>query len=114
VLDKFIESEEAKPALTKYFVLTQLTYPDDAGTKGSGKVLERVGGASQGFPFHAFLDSKGELIVNSKRNGQDNIGYPLEPQEIEWFLIMVKKAAPKITEMEVKSLETKLRSYKRK
>jgi hypothetical protein len=114
VLDKFIESDEAQPVLAKYFILAHLTYPDEAGNKGAGKVLEAVGGASQGFPFHAFLDSKGELIVNSKRDGMANIGYPFEPHEIDWFLIMVKKAAPKIPELELKALESKLRSYKRK
>jgi hypothetical protein len=54
------------------------------------------------------------LIVNSRRNGQGNIGYSYEPHEIDWFLVMLKKAAPGITEAEVKTIETKLRSYKKK
>jgi hypothetical protein len=91
-----------------------LTVPDSTGNSGATKALEKVGGAGQGNPFHAFLNSKGELIVNSKRNGQDNIGYPYEPHEIDWFMVMVKKAAPGITEQEAKVIEAKLRSYKKK
>ena len=42
-----------------------------------------------------------------------NIGYPVAPNEIAWFMAMLKKAAPKITEAELNALETKLKSYKR-
>lgn len=113
MLDKFIESDEAKPILNKYFVIAHLTVPDSAGGRGAGKVLERVGGQGQGAPFHAFLNSQGALIVNSKRNGTENIGYPYAPHEIDWFLVMLKKAAPAMTPEEAKGIETKLRSYKR-
>jgi hypothetical protein len=55
---------------------------------------------------------RGSLIVNSKRDGQ-NIGYPAEPQEIDWFVQMMKKAAPKISEGDLKTIEAALRSFKR-
>ncbi|MBI4660241.1 MAG: hypothetical protein HY735_15490 [Verrucomicrobia bacterium] len=114
MLDKFIESEEAKPVLDKHFVVAHLTVPDSAGNAGASKILEQVGGHNQGMPFHAFLNSKGDLIVNSKRNGQSNIGYPYEPHEIDWFMVMAKKAAPGMTSVEANMIETKLRSYKQK
>jgi hypothetical protein len=52
------------------------------------------------------------LIVNSKRNGE-NIGYPGESQEIDWFLQMMKKAAPRISDGDLRTIETALRSFKR-
>lgn len=113
MLDKFIESDEAKPILKKYFVVAHLTVPDSNGNVGAAKVLEKAGGQGQGAPFHAFLNSQGGLIVNSKRNGTANIGYPYEPHEIDWFLVMLKKAVPTMAAAETKAIETKLRSYKK-
>jgi len=52
------------------------------------------------------------LIVNSRRNGE-NIGYPAQPEEIDWFIQMMKKAAPKMSEGDVKTIETALRSFKK-
>jgi hypothetical protein len=53
--------------------------------------------------------SKGPLIVNSKLDGQ-NIGYPGQPNEIDWFVQMMKKAAPKMSQDDVKTIEKVLRS----
>lgn len=61
-----------------------------------------------------FLDSEGALIVNSnrpsrKRKTGENIGYPLAPEEIDWFMIMIKKAAPALTEPDAAVIEAWLR-----
>jgi hypothetical protein len=42
-----------------------------------------------------------------------NIGYPGEPDEIDWFVLMMKKAAPKMAQDDLKTIETALRSFKR-
>ena len=74
-------------------------------------MLQKLGGPG-GLPYSAFLDAQGALIVNSKREGQ-NIGYPAAPQEIDWFVQMMKKAAPRMSEDDLKTIETALRSFKR-
>jgi hypothetical protein len=82
---------------------------------GGDKVLAKVGGKGAGLPFFAFVDPKGELIVNAKRDGQEgqNIGYPMAPGEIDWFLVMLKKSAPKMTADQTRIIEEWLRSQKR-
>jgi hypothetical protein len=82
---------------------------------GGEQVLTKLGGKGSGLPFFAFVDAKGELIVNSKRDGQDgqNIGHPFAPGEIEWFMTMLKKAAPKINENETRTIENWLKSQKK-
>ena len=50
--------------------------------------------------------------MNSKLNGQ-NIGYPSEQKEIDWFIQMMKKAAPKMSLDDLKTIETALRSFKK-
>ena len=87
---------------------------EDANTNPGATAYDQKYGPSRGVPFHAFITPKGEEIVDSNENGNGgNIGYPASPNEIAWFMAMVKKAAPKMTEAEAKVLETKLKSFKR-
>ncbi|MBZ5724999.1 MAG: hypothetical protein LAP87_08385 [Acidobacteriia bacterium] len=117
-LDKFIETPEIKPIVEKYFVFARLTVQEHEGetslnSPGGDEVLAKTGGKDSGLPFFAFLDAKGGTIVNSRRQpGGANIGHPYAPEEIDWFLAMVKKAAPGIARDEAATLERYLRSQK--
>jgi hypothetical protein len=86
-------------------------------TAGADDFLKEIGGPS-GLPFLAFLDRKGALIVNSMRPGEggkpaENIGHPDKPEEVDWFLAMVGKAAPRMTREEAGVLEKWLRNQKK-
>ena len=85
-------------------------------TPGGADLWKRLGG-SDGPPFIAFLDAQGNLIVNSNRPKEDgkteNIGHPMEPEEVDWFLAMVHKAVPQITHEESDTLEHYLRNQKK-
>lgn len=88
-------------------------------TPGGDEVLDRVGGKQSGLPFFAFLDEMGGMIVNSlrpddHRSGGANIGHPFEPEEVDWFMVMVKRAAPGISADEGGTLERWLRNQKQK
>jgi thiol-disulfide isomerase/thioredoxin len=119
-LDEFMERSDIKPVFEKYFVPVRLVMQeseDKAAQENAGvdAWLKRVGGPN-GLPFFAFLDGKGTLIVNSNRpsrSGGMNIGYPSEPEEIDWFVKMMKKAAPKIAPEDLKAIETALRKPKK-
>ena len=90
----------------------------ERNTPGAEEVLARVGGPS-GLPFIAFLDGQGKLIVNSMQpSGADgkpggNIGHPFQPSEIDWFLIMLRKGAPRMTPQESSAIEKWLRAQKK-
>jgi len=79
---------------------------------GGDELLKRVGGP-EGLPFFAFLDSAGAMIVNSMepREGKKpvNIGHPDAPHEVDWFMVMLSKAAPGMTPEERATLEHYLR-----
>jgi len=121
-LDKFIGSPEVEPVIRKYFVTAYITVQEEGDKKsldtpGGDELLARVGGPS-GLPFFAFLDPQGAPIVNSIRPGQGgkpgaNIGHPVEPYEVDWFLTMLPKAVPGITPQEIAPLETWLRAQKK-
>jgi hypothetical protein len=115
-LDAFLERPDIKPVFEKYFIPVKLVVQESDKNKalenaGADALLKQLGGPS-GLPYSAFLDAKGGLIVNSKREGQ-NIGYPGEPNEIDWFMQMMKKAAPNVSQDDLKTIEAALRSFKK-
>lgn len=117
-LDSFLEKPAIKPVFEKYFVPVKLVVQENDKNKalenaGADSLLKKLGGPS-GLPFSAFLDAKGTLIANSKRPSNtnkegENIGFPAEPQEIEWFVTMMKKAAPNMSADDLKIIETELK-----
>ena len=114
-LDAFLERPEIKPVFEKYFVPVKLVVQENAKNKelenpGAEAMLKDFGGPS-GLPYSAFLDAQGTLIVNSKLRGE-NIGYPARPEEIGHFIQMMKQAAPKMSEGDLKTIEAALRSVK--
>jgi hypothetical protein len=116
-LDKFIETPEIQPIVNKYFVPVQEHGEKSAlNNPGGEELLAKVGGKDSGLPFFAFLDGQGGMIVNSMRPdaGQPsaaNIGYPGEPQEIDWFMTMLGRAAPGIASAESSAIEQWLRKH---
>jgi thioredoxin-related protein len=115
-LDAFLDRPDIKPVFERYFIPVKLVVQENEKNKalenpGADALLKDLGGPA-GLPFSAFLDSTGRLIVNSKLEGQ-NIGYPSEPKEIDWFVKMMEKAAPKMSKEDLKTIETALRSFKK-
>jgi len=115
-LDAFLERPEIKPVFEKYFVPVKLVVQENEKNKalenpGAASLFKDYGGPD-GLPYSAFLDAKGALIVNSKLNG-NNIGYPAQPEEIAHFIHMMKQAAPKMADEDLKTIETALRSFKK-
>jgi thiol-disulfide isomerase/thioredoxin len=115
-LDAFLDRPDIKPVFEKYFIPVKLVVQENDRNKalenpGADKLLRQLGGPA-GLPYSAFLDAKGILIVNSKFKGE-NIGYPGEPSDIDWFVQMMKKAAPNMAPDDLKTIETALRSFKK-
>jgi hypothetical protein len=84
---------------------------------GSEDLLVKLGGVHSGgtgVPFIFIIDPQGTIIATSERPvaGQktgENIGYPTEPEEIDWFMKMTKKGAPALSEEEAHTIEDWLR-----
>jgi hypothetical protein len=114
-LDAFLDRQDIKPVFEKYFVPVKLVVQEHDNNKalenaGADKLMTQFGGPS-GLPYSAFLNTEGALIVNSKHDGE-NIGYPAKTEEIDWFVQMMKMAAPKIDENDLKTIESALRGAK--
>jgi thiol-disulfide isomerase/thioredoxin len=115
-LDVFLDRPDIKPLFDKHFVSVKLVVQENEKNKalenpGAMALMQQLGGPA-GLPYYAFLDAHGAMVVNSKRDGA-NIGYPAEPAEIDWFLQMLKKAAPAISDADLKTIETALKTPKK-
>src|SRR6266478_1394032 len=110
-LDAFLDRPDIKPVFEKYFIPVKLVVQENEKNKnlentGADALLKKLGGPD-GLPYSAFLDAHGDMIVNSKREGA-NIGFPAQPSEVDWFLQMMRKAAPSISQQDLKIIETAL------
>lgn len=84
---------------------------------GGDKLMASLKGEGAGLPFFAFVGADGKMLENSKRKVKEddpgqNVGHPVAPEEIAWFMEMLKKGAPKMTNAERTALETWLKAQK--
>jgi thioredoxin-related protein len=119
-MKKFMEDAKIRPILEKYFVMASLSIEEEHGkhpelnSPGGEKLVADFGGHDAGVPFIVILDDKGQLLINSnrpvkgKRNGE-NVGYPALPVEIDWFMQMLRKTVPNLTEPDAHTIENWLR-----
>lgn len=126
VLDK----PEIKAIWDKYFVSQPIIVLENGDKEklenpGGEKLMESVGGKNQGIPFFYFADAKtGRMIVNSLMypegkitcNGvakAANVGCPYEPNEVAFFMQILKKAAPKMSDAERTKIQEAFASLKK-
>jgi thioredoxin-related protein len=119
-LEAFVADRKIRPILGKYFVIADLSVEEEHGkhpelnSPGAEKLLEDFGNKDGGVPFIVFLDQQGQLLINSNRPsmGKDkggNVGYPAAPEEIDWFMQMLRKTLPSLSESDAHTIETWLR-----
>ena len=104
--EKFLQDPEMKAITDKAFVVERVDVgerpgdPNHADTPGGVKLRTALGAVEEpGFPFLVMTDEDGNPIVNSYRDGapDKNIGYPALPEEIDWYIDMLKHAAPSLS-----------------
>lgn len=115
-LEKAMDSQELKPIFEKYFVITYLDVLE-RGEKiaqyenPDGKALmDKLGGATAGIPFYAFINAEGKTLATSNVMPKDsNIGYPGSLEEINAFMKILKTGAPNINDDDYNTLFTYLK-----
>lgn len=120
-MDAFLDRPDIKPVFDNYFVPVKLVVQENEKNKalenpGAETLMKRLGGPA-GLPYSAFLDKDGKLLVNSMQpsgsGAGENIGFPSQAQEVDWFVAMMQKAAPRMAKDDLKLLEAGLRTPKK-
>jgi thioredoxin-related protein len=111
--DRYLDSPDVHAILDQHFVVVRISAMEEAGkrpernTPGAAKLLAQYGGGD-GVPFFVFLDEKGGVIATSSAPKIGNIGFPVAPEEVDWWMKMLNKAVPSLTPDETRTLRSKL------
>jgi len=101
--DTLVESPDAGALMKQHFVVLKLTVqesPDKRtmNTLGAQAMMDEWDGGQSGLPFFVFVSAAGEKIADSNAMpGGGNIGYPTTPKEVQAFIRLLGKAAPRMT-----------------
>jgi thiol-disulfide isomerase/thioredoxin len=109
-LDDFLDQQK------ELFERDSIDVKIDTDRMAKGKEVGRkFMGASTGIPWMAILDAEGKVLASGD-GPQGNIGYPVEPHEIDHFIGMLKKTARKLGPGEIdeirKDLEKRAKELK--
>jgi hypothetical protein len=76
---------------------------------GGVEYMKDLGGEHSGLPFYAFLDEKGKKVADSNVMPKaQNIGYPAAPEEIQAFMELIHKTAPRWSDADLAKLKAYL------
>ena len=118
--ERYLEDPAMHALTEKAFVVDRVDVgerpgdPHHANTPGGVQLRASLGAAGEpGFPFIVMTDASGKPIVTSYLNGdpKDNIGYPVLPQEIDWYIKMLKRAAPAFSAADLKTTRLWLQQH---
>jgi thiol:disulfide interchange protein len=118
--ERFLEDPQMKPITEKAFVVVRVDVGESendtrhANTPGGEELRTALGAQGDpGYPFIVATSAEGTPLVNSYRNGdaKDNIGYPVLPQEIDWYIEMLKRAAPALSANDLSATRAWLKQH---
>ena len=88
------------------YVVVKLTVQEDDDKKplenpGAEGMMNAWGGSDSGLPFYVFLNAEGEKIADSNAMPKGrNIGFPATGQEVEAFVSLLERTAPRLNAAE--------------
>jgi len=104
LLDKFHADEAVARVIGKHFVLVKIDIVENPG----GEDLYKKYGPQRGVPAWGILDGEAKVLADSGQGGEENIGFPYTPDEIDRYFAAIKKSGVKLSGAEVELLTRKL------
>jgi thiol-disulfide isomerase/thioredoxin len=111
--EAFVRAPEVSSIVAANYVVVNLVVQEREDKKalenpGGQDVMEKWGGAKSGLPFYVFLDAAGRKIADSNAMPDGgNVGFPGTAKEVEIFLGLLDKTAPRLGTRD----RTKIASY---
>ncbi|MDE1154118.1 MAG: thioredoxin family protein [Acidobacteriaceae bacterium] len=118
--ERFLEDPQMKSITEKAFVVARVDVGERPGdprhtdTPGGTALRSSLGSSPEpGFPFLVITSQAGQPLINSNLNGKlgDNIGYPMLPREIDWYIAMLKQAAPALSADDIAAQQAWLKAH---
>jgi hypothetical protein len=99
----FVHSTEVGAIIADNYVVANLVVREDDPEKkrlehpGGAELMDRWGGAESGLPFYVFLDVNGNKVADSNAMpGGKNIGFPYTREEVDRFMSLLDRTAPRL------------------
>lgn len=118
--ERFLEDPQMRPITEKAFIIQRVDVGERPGdsrhtdTPGGVKLRTALGAVQEpGFPFIVITDENGSPIVNSyvQNDPSNNIGYPVLPSEIDWYIEMLKRGAPSLSAEDLAATRSWLKAH---
>ena len=100
--DAFVHAPGITPIVADNYVLVNLTVRERDDKKalenaGADEAMTNWGGEKAALPYYVFLNSAGIRIADSNAMPDgSNIGFPGTPQELQMFVALLDKTAPRM------------------
>jgi hypothetical protein len=109
VFDRYHADPEVSRVTARHLVLVKVDIVENAG----GQEMYDKYGSARGVPAWAILAADEKVLADSG-DGKGNVGFPAEPHEVAHYLQALRKACPKLTNVEVELLTAKLKEARTK
>ncbi len=118
--ERFLEDSAMKPITEKAYVVVRIDVGERANdsshhdTPGGFQLRgSLIGKREPSYPILVITDADGKPLIDSFRNGKAdaNIGYPDLPEEIDWYMVMLKRTAPSLTPDEMETTRQWLKKH---
>jgi thioredoxin-related protein len=112
-MDSSINDVTCKSFFDNNYVITHLTVDELDGNKtlensGANEFRTKYNGDGQGIPYWLIFDKNGKLLADSRFTDGNNIGCPANPQEVDYFITLLKKTS-KLTDDELAIIARRFR-----
>lgn len=97
-MDSAMNEPALKPFFTDNYVIRHLTVDESKGKEqlenpGADAFRKKYNGDRQGIPFWLIFDKDGNLLQDSRAEDGNNVGCPAQPEEVAYFIEVLKKTS---------------------
>lgn len=110
-LEAVLAAPKAKEVLDRYFEVAELSVLERGEkqaleNEGAEELMESIAGKDAGLPFTAVLDRKTRRVIATSNSGGPgtNIGFPSKEDEVDHFVGMLRKGAPRMIAAEAETI----------
>lgn len=105
-MEAWMDRPEISAILAKGFVDLKVDVDRD---KGGQAMHDRYNPKPSGIPWFLILDAEGKVVITSEGE-KGNTGFPVDPQEVEHFMKMLRASATRLSTEDLATIEQSLRA----